>query len=70
MPWARLATAPDQLTAEVWCELLRNADIPAMLEPQDTASYLGVFGMPCGLLVEAGRLAEARLLLETVAGSA
>lgn len=65
MPWVRLVTAPDQLTAEVWCELLRNAHIPAMLEPQDTASYLGVSGMPCALLVESGRVAEARTVLET-----
>lgn len=66
MPWIRVATAPDQLTAELWCELLRNAGIPAMLEPRDIASYLGVSGMPCGLLVDAARVEEALMLLEAV----
>ena len=32
MKWVTLAMAPDQLTAEMWCELLRNEGIPAMVQ--------------------------------------
>ena len=61
---AYLATAPDQLTAEMWQELLRGEGIPAVIRASDTASYLGVSPAPCRLMVQEGRLPEARRTLE------
>ena len=59
-----LTTAQDQLTAEMWRELLRNEGIPALVRAGDTASYLGVSSAPCCLMVPEDRLEEARLALE------
>ncbi|MDP2726617.1 MAG: DUF2007 domain-containing protein, partial [Dehalococcoidia bacterium] len=61
---AYLTTAPDQLTAEMWQELLRSEGIPAVIRASDTASYLGVSSSPCRLMVPQERLPEARRLLE------
>ncbi len=62
--WVYLTTAPDQITAEMWRELLRNQDVPAMIRAGDTASFLGVSGAPCRRMVPEERLQEARTLLE------
>ncbi|MFH1141458.1 MAG: DUF2007 domain-containing protein [Chloroflexota bacterium] len=67
-PLAYLTTAPDQLTAEMWQELLRCEGIPAVIQAGDTASYLGVSNAPCRLMVSEERLAEARRLLEEQLG--
>lgn len=61
--WARLVTAPNQLTAEMWRELLLAEGIPAMITPQDAVSFLGVSSIPCRLLVPQGMLSEARAIL-------
>jgi len=57
------ATAPDQLMAEMWCELLKNEGIPAMLEPRDAVSFLGLSYAPCRILVPEDHLEEAREIL-------
>ena len=62
--WVYLTTAPDQTTAEMWSELLRNEGVPAMVRAGDTASFMGVSSAPCRLMVPEERLAEARRLLE------
>ena len=59
MTWAVAAIAPDQLTAEMWRELLVNSGIPARVGPGDVASYLGVSSYPCRVMVEEEHLAEA-----------
>ncbi len=59
-----LTTAPDQLTAEMWQELLRGDGIPAVIRAGDTASYLGVSNAPCRMMVPQERLTEARRMLE------
>ena len=62
MEWIILVEAPDQLTAELWEDILHQEGIPARLAPQDVASYLGPSPMPCRLLVpeaDAQRAAEA-----------
>ena len=51
--WKLLIVAPDQLTAEMWCELLDREGIPAMVNPGDTTSFLGVSPLPCRLMVTA-----------------
>ncbi len=64
MKWIVVATAPDQLTAEAWLELLRRNGIPATLRPGDTVSFLGVTALPCRVLVPENYATEARLALE------
>lgn len=61
---AYLTTAPDQLTAEMWQDLLRGEGIPVVIRASDTASYLGVSAAPCRLMVPAERLPEAQQTLE------
>ena len=61
--WVYLTTAPDQLTAEMWQGLLWAEGCQVMIRVGDTASYLGVTPAPCRLMVPAGRLEEARVLL-------
>ena len=63
MNWELLTTAPDRLTAEMWRELLQNEGIPAMLEPEDVISFLGLSSMPCRLMVPESRLKEAQATL-------
>jgi hypothetical protein len=63
MEWRCLTTAPDQLTAEMWQELLKNEGIPAAIEPGDAVSFLGVSSMPCRLMVPEGLLKEAMAIL-------
>ena len=64
MHWVVLTTAPDQLSAEMWEGLLKEAGFPAVVRPGDTASYLGVTSSPCRLLVPQERLEEARAFLK------
>ena len=63
MKWELLITAPDQLTAEMWRELLQNEGIPAVIEPRDAISFLGLSAMPCRLMVPEGLLSEALAIL-------
>jgi len=63
MRWTLLTTAPDQLTAEMWKELLVNNGIAAILRPQDVSSFLGVSSQPCGIMVDERRLEDARDVL-------
>lgn len=64
MKWVLAATAPDQLTAEMWGGLLANSDIPFRLSPGDTSAFLGLSLRPCGILVQEDMLEEAQLVLE------
>jgi len=68
MKWVDLATAPDQLTAEMWCELLRNEGIPAMVKPSDAVSFLGVRMTGSGVMVPEERRAEAAAILTEQTG--
>lgn len=63
MKWLLLATAPDQLTAEIWVEFLRGEGIPALIRPSDAVSFLGVSPLSCRVMVPADRLREARSVL-------
>ena len=68
MQWVALAIAPDQLTAEMWCELLRNEDIPAMVQPSDAVSFLGVSVTACRVVVPDDRREEAAAVLQREMG--
>lgn len=63
MRWEHVATAPDQLIAEMWRELLQNEGIPAIIEPRDAVSFLGLSSTPCRLMVPEGSVKEALALL-------
>ncbi len=68
MKWKNLATAPDQLTAEMWCELLREADIPAIIQPSDAVSFMGISASRCRVIVPAERYEEAAAVLRDKMG--
>jgi hypothetical protein len=71
MDWVHLTTAPDQLTAEMWCELLGDEGVPAMIRPSDAVSFLGVSGSACRVMVPEDRRDEAAgILTERTDGEA
>ncbi len=61
--WLLLSTAPDQLTAEMWLGVLREHDIPAVISPGDTSSFMGISPFPCRLMVADDYLEQARQIL-------
>lgn len=61
--WLLLATAPDQLTAEMWREMLRQHGIPVVVNPGDTSSFMGVSSFPCRLMVAGDYLEQAQEIL-------
>jgi hypothetical protein len=63
MNWVHLATAPDQITAEIWVSILRGEGIAAMIRPSDVVSYLGVSAMGCRVQVDEADLERARDVL-------
>ena len=63
--WVNLATAPNQLTAELWQGLLRSEGFPAMVHTGNISSYhLGVSNAPCRLMVPEDQLVEAQRFLK------
>ena len=52
MNWVHLTTAPDQLVAEMWRDLLNDRDIPVIIRSGDVSTFLGVTAYPCRLLVD------------------
>lgn len=61
--WKLLTVAPDQLTAEMWQEMLARKGIPAAVNPGDTASFMGVSPLPCRLMVAEEYLERAKQIL-------
>ncbi len=61
--WKLLTVAPDQLTAEMWQEMLAREGIPAAVNPGDTASFMGVSPLPCRLMVAEEYLERAKQIL-------
>lgn len=62
--WEVVRVAPDQISAEMWVELLRDAGMPALIRPSDAVSFLGMSALSCRVLVPKERLAEAAILLK------
>ena len=68
--WVHLATAPDQITAEIWVSLLRDSGVRAMIRPSDAVSFLGVSAYGCRVQVPESELARALdVLPEAVDGA-
>ncbi len=63
--WADLATAPNLLVAELWCQLLREAGIPARVHPGDVPLFpaLGIGAAGVRVQVPADQVDAARLIL-------
>ena len=61
--WAIVRIAPDQLSAEMWVDLLREEGVPASINASDAISILGTSGLSCRVLVPEGRLDEAQSIL-------
>lgn len=63
MKWKVLTTAPNQLTAEIWCEILKEEGITATIKPGDAVSFLGVSPFSCRVMVPEDMMAEAEEVL-------
>ena len=61
-----LTTAPDQLTAEIWKDILLQQGIPAMVNPQDAISFMGVSSFPCRIMVAYGYRKRAQEILASL----
>ena len=72
MNWVILTTAPDQLVAEMWREILIGEGISARIRAGDTASFMGVSNYPCRIMVleddreRAAEVLESQLGLESL----
>ena len=64
--WLLLTTAPDQLTAEIWKDILIQNGIPAMINPQDAISFMGVSSLPCRIMVAFGYRQQAQEILDSL----
>ncbi len=64
--WLLLTTAPDQLTAEIWKDILLQQGIPAMVNPQDAISFMGVSALPCRIMVAYGYRKKAQEILASL----
>ncbi|GAI39555.1 unnamed protein product [marine sediment metagenome] len=64
--WLLLTTAPDQLTAEIWKDILLQEGVPAMVNPGDTISFMGVSGFPCRIMVAYGYRKRAQEILASL----
>ena len=56
MKWVVFATAPDQIMAEIWVQLVRSEGIPCRLQPGDTTNFLGVSAAPVRLMTQISRI--------------
>ena len=68
MKWVTAVTAPDEITAEMWRDLLSQEGIPAMIRPSDAVSFMGTSFLPCRLLVPEDLKEEALTILERYVG--
>ena len=64
MKWVVFATAPDQIMAEIWVQLIRAEGIPCRLQPGDTTNFLGVSAAPVRLMTLETHAERAAQILE------
>ena len=63
MRWVPVATAPHQMLAEIWRDLLEDEGVNAIVRVADTSSFLGVSNMPVRLMVPEDQIEQARQVL-------
>lgn len=68
MKWVHLTTAPDQLVAEMWRDLLNDREIPVVIRSGDVSTFLGVTPYPCRLLVDENSRERALRILHEEMG--
>lgn len=68
MKWVIFATAPDQLTAEMWRDIVRQSGISCELRAGDTASFLGLSQIPVRLMTPEPERDRARTALSEALG--
>lgn len=61
--WVVVRVAPDQLSAEMWVDLLRDEGVRALIKPSDAVSFLGTSGLSCRVLVPEEQIDQARSVL-------
>jgi len=71
MEWVGLVTAPDETTAGMWCELLRNNDIPATPKLGGGSNYASVVLGPlvsseCWVMVHEDDVERAAAILRPI----
>ena len=66
--WDTFATAPDQLTAEMWRDLVRQAGIECAMRAGDTASFLGLSTHPVRLMCRRSDVERAGAALDAALG--
>ena len=64
MTWVYLTTAPDQIVAEMWREILLGEGISALIRAGDTSSFMGVSNYPCRIMVDEDDQERAKEVLE------
>ena len=65
--WVAVATAPDQIIAETWAQLVRNEGCPCTTI-SDAIPFLGISATPVRLMAPQERADEARGILERFLG--
>ena len=68
MKRVNLTTAPDQLVAEMWRDLLRDQGVSAIIRPGDISSFMGVSAYPCRIMVQQDQHERAKEILEAHLG--
>ena len=66
--WQTFATAPDQLTAEMWRDLVRQAGVECALRAGDTTGFLGLSLYPVRLVTRTSDVERARTALDAALG--
>jgi hypothetical protein len=64
--WVLLVAAHDQMTAEIWKDILVQEGVPAVINPADAISFLGLSNQPCRIMVLEEYLKRAREVLEGI----
>lgn len=66
--WITFAIAPDQITAEMWRDLVRQAGIACELQPGDTVSFIGILAAPVRLIAREPDVEVAKRALDDQLG--
>ncbi len=61
-----LATAPNQIIAEMWVDVLKQDGIRAYFRSNSLMAYTGVSFIPCQVMVIKSRLLEAAEVIESI----
>ncbi len=61
-----LATAPNQIIAEMWVQVLKQENIPSYFRSSSVQSYLGTSFTPCQVMVSKSKLSEAAAVIQSI----